>query len=340
MAVTLSVSNDQLTMTSLAYQSEVADINFKRLAALDRYKTAAQKRDGGNLIIQSVQAGQHSSPTELTGLGYDTVGLATQITGFFAQYTWHAVVWPMLISVLEEEQNAGAEKMHDLAKVRMENVQGWAMQSKEQQLLQGSVTGYSALTSLNGIDNTSGVFEANVPASQTHSFGGLARSTFASFPGWSHLYASASSSYSSNGEAATRLMINTSKTRPGPQLDVILSSLSGISNHQRVLGAHEMFAKDEVSGRPVSTFQGIPVEASEFMPNAGTTTGTAGSEATFYGMSMKGIPLVTLSRNNFRFLGWKDVPDRPVKIGLIIDISQICPFYMGTSFLLQGGDAY
>ena len=90
----------------------------------------------------------------------------------------------------------------------------------------------------------------------------------------------------------------------------------------------------------MTTFQGITAEMSEFMPNAGTTTATAGSEASFYGLALKGIPLVPLGRNTMRFLGWKDVPDRPVKIGLLIDISQVCPMYMGTSFLLQGGDAY
>lgn len=340
MSVTLSVSSDQLTMTSLAYQPEVSDGNYKKLCLLDRYDRAGIKpADGGNLMIQSVQFGQHSAPTELTGLGYDTVGLTTQTTGFFAQYTWHAVVWPMLISVFEEEQNAGAEKIHDLAKVRMENVQGWAMRSKEQHLFAGGVTGYSALTTLNGIDVATGVFEANTPANQTHVFGGLSRGTFAAFPGWNHLYGQAFSTYASNGEATARHLINYSKQRLHPA-DVIFSSIAGLANHQRALGAHESFAKDEVSGRPVATFQGIPVEQSEYMPNAGATTGTAGSEATFYGLSMKGIPLVHLGKNKMRFLGWKDVPDRPVKIGLIIDISQVCPVYMGGSWLFQGGDAY
>lgn len=345
MAVTLSVSNEQLTMTTLAYQPGVADGNFRKLCLQDAWSRglgAAAKQDGGNLMIQSVQFGAHSSPTELTGLGYDTVGLTTQTTGFFAQYGWHAVVWPALIAVLEEEQNAGAQQMHDLAKTRTDNVMGEAMRRKEQHLFQGGQTGYSALTTLNGVDVATGVFEGAVPASQTHSFGGLSRATFATFPGWSHLYGSAGNAYASNGEAVVRAVINTSRQRLLP-VDRIFASLPGLANHQRALGNHQDMVKDELSGRMITQFQGIEVEQSEYMPGigmGGTTTTTAGSEISFMGMSFKGIPLKVLRQNSLRFLGWKDVPDRPVRIGMFIDISQVCPFYMGSSFMIQGADTY
>ena len=93
----------------------------------DRYKRAGIPKGEGNLMWQSVQFGAHSSPTELTGLGYDTIGLTTQTVDFGATYSWHAVIWPALISVFEEVQNAGGVKIYDIAKTRLDNVMGEAM---------------------------------------------------------------------------------------------------------------------------------------------------------------------------------------------------------------------
>lgn len=342
MSTTLSVSNDQLTHNTLSYQPEVADGNYKKLCILDAYDRAGTKPGSGNLMIQRAQFGAHSAPTELTGLGYNTIGLSFQTTGFFAQYTWQAVVWPMIISVLEEEQNTGPTAIDDQAKDRMENVMGEAMRRKEAQIGIGGQTGYSGLLTWNGVDVSTGVFEAAVPASQTHSFGGLPRATFATFPGWTHGYGSVGGSYSSNGERTIRSLINTSRQRLHPA-DRIFASIPCLANHQQVLSGHENFAKDEVSGRPVMQWQGIPAEQSEYIPGigmGGATTTTAGSEISAYGVSMKGIPLVTLGKNKMRFLGWKDDPARPVRVGLMIDISQICPLYMGGSWMAQGGDVY
>lgn len=342
MSVTLAVSADQLSKTALSYIGTLEDENAINLCVQDRYKRAGIPKGEGNLMWQSVQFGAHSSPTELTGLGYDTIGLTTQTVDFGATYSWHAVIWPALISVFEEEQNAGGVKIYDIAKTRLDNVMGEAMRRKEAQILSGGQTGYSALTSLNGVDNATGIFEGAVPASQTHSIGGLSRVTYGVYPGWSHGYGNVAGAYASNGEATWRSAVYSSRLLPNP-VDCIFSSVQNLANHNRALGTHEIFAKDEVSGRTVTKWHGIDSEVSYYMPHSGITTGTtatAGSEISAYALNLKKVPLVTLGSNSLRFLGWKDVPDKPIKVAMFIDISQICPSYMGSSFMIQGADEW
>lgn len=350
MSVSVSVTNEQLTTTSLRVMTETSDGNYRRLSLLNQYKTkggAKLRLNGGTVIIQPVEFGSHAAAvTELTGLGYDPINLAFQTTRFPAQYTWWWGVMPVVISVREMEENTGDQEIVNLAESRTANVMGEFPRRLEQYLLAGTGSGFSALTTLNGVDVATGIFEANAPASQTHVIGGISRATYASFPGWTHQFGDIAGSYSSNGLGTGRTVTNQIKNRMHPA-DFILGSVSYLSNHQRSLSGHEFFAKEEQNGRAITKVFGIDADTSDYMPNAGASTTGVGNEISAYGISVKGVPLLQNKDFNMKLYmpnggstAWQDVPGQPIKIALVMCCMQVAPFYMGGSFMFRGGDTY
>lgn len=346
MAVIMQITNEQLTSGALTIQTETADLNKRKLFLLDLYQShlgSQMREDPCSLIVGNVEIGDHSTVTELTGLGYDALNLSFQTTNFPTQWTWWKAAMPFVISQTEIEQNGNG--IYKIADRRVANVLNAFPRLLEKQLVQGSVSGFSALSSLNGVDLAAGFMEGSAPAVQTHSIGGIARTTTATLPGWNHLYGNVLSSYASNGQAVGRDIKATMMHREYPA-DFVLASTSFAANHLRSLSGHEIFVDAEQKGKPRTEYFGLPMSTSEYMPNAGATTATAGSEISAYGISASGIPLKQLGDNNMRMHKWEDgntwhdLDGTLVKIGVVTCMMQLTGFNFGGSFLIQGGDRY
>lgn len=345
MSVTLPLDNETLTTNSIRILEKESDANFRKTPFVDMLNKAQGSRadlDGGPLIIKDVEFGQHSQVTEMTGRGYDVINTAVALTGIPAEYTWWRAVMPIVISQRERDENDGDTKVLDLAGKRTRNVQGWFTRFLEQQLLQGNVSGFSALTHLNGIDYSTGVLEAAVYASQTRTVGGISKATYAGYPGWVNQWGNVAGSASSNGVAQLDYVTTAARNRSPDGIGLWIFSESFANHMLRQARTYKRWVKESAIdfGAITSEWNGRPMTSSTYMPNAGSVTGTAGSEVSGYGLDVNNMTLWWRKGRKFYLRPFEDIPGTETSIALLICMAQLGPEHLGGSAVLTGGDTY
>lgn len=275
----VTITDQELTDTALLQMRESADGNYKKLALQDAYKTALGEgkpsEAGGSVIIEPVQFGDHSSVTEMIS-GFEPINLGVTDVLKPAQYQWHRSIMPIAVSGFDIDKNSGKAKVLDLVKELTKNVMGAFMRRVEQQLIAGGVVGFSQLSSLNGVDYTTGFLEENAYASQTNVVGNLSKATYNVYPGWANQAEDAAGSISAGGWAALTAFQTKAQNRSpfGGTKSFFVASENFYSGILRVLQANRRYGSEEtIDGRPkFIKWGGAPIHSSTYMPNAGTTT--------------------------------------------------------------------
>lgn len=227
--ITITALADSVNNTRFLWDDEQskADMLAKPVPLLDNMRSMSKKaHNGGELIIEPHEFYTHSSPSRFTGAGFDLIDYTFSTVGYPARFEWADFVQPIGYSGHEKRLNSGESVIIDIIKQRTMNVKRHHDRMKQRSLLIQDVGAMTDLIPINGDDYADGALEAATPGSgsQNNTYLNISKSTFASRPGWQNQYATASSSFSTNGVNKLRAVVNAAKrlgssqdTRPAPR---------------------------------------------------------------------------------------------------------------------------
>ena len=182
----MAISNDLLSSTLYAIRDAEVDQLYRKTAFLDLVKSAGgiEYEDGGIKLQRPLSVVDHSTITQLA-TGYEPVSLAVSDVLKPAIYEWQDFVAPVVITKKEELENQGEKAIIKIVEARMKNVMGMFRRELNKQILAGTSTVMSNMSSLNGFTLTTGFLEegAATAAGQTNIVGGLAKNSL-NVPGW------------------------------------------------------------------------------------------------------------------------------------------------------------
>ena len=182
----MAISNDLLSSTLYAIRDAEVDQLYRKTAFLDLVKSAGgiEYEDGGIKLQRPLSVVDHSTITQLA-TGYEPVSLAVSDVLKPAVYEWQDFVAPVVITKKEELENQGEKAIIKIVEARMKNVMGMFRRELNKQILAGTSTVMSNMSSLNGFTLTTGFLEegAASAAGQTNTVGGLAKNSL-NVPGW------------------------------------------------------------------------------------------------------------------------------------------------------------
>jgi hypothetical protein len=175
------------TVEHLALRSGMKDTEYRFVD--DALAKGRVKIEGGDRLIIPFELEDHSTPTEVTGGGYQSWNNFVQTTHSPGSETFAYVVQPAMISGKEKKQFTSLIKGVTEALGRVDNVKRHLKRQAQKAWLQGAVasgtlTGvpkWTSWLSVNGIDNNTHILEEL--ASGTNTLHNLAK---ASFPATSH----------------------------------------------------------------------------------------------------------------------------------------------------------
>jgi hypothetical protein len=182
----MAISNDLLSSTLYSIRDSEVDQLFRKTAFLDLVKAGGgiEYENGGIKIQRPLSVVDHSTITQLA-TGYEPVSLAVSDVLKPAVYDWSDFVAPIVITQKEELENSGEKAIVKILEARMKNVMSMLRRELNKQILAGTSTVLSNMSSLNGFTLTTGFLEEGLPdaANQTNTVGGLQKSVL-NVPGW------------------------------------------------------------------------------------------------------------------------------------------------------------
>jgi hypothetical protein len=182
----MAISNDLLSSTLYSIRDSEVDQLFRKTAFLDLVKAGGgiEYENGGIKIQRPLSVVDHSTITQLA-TGYEPVSLAVSDVLKPAVYDWSDFVAPIVITQKEELENSGEKAIVKILEARMKNVMSMLRRELNKQILAGTSTVLSNMSSLNGFTLTTGFLEEGLPdaANQTNTVGGLQKSAL-NVPGW------------------------------------------------------------------------------------------------------------------------------------------------------------
>lgn len=162
--------SDIIATTIEKRSKKIADNVTKNNALLARLQQRGKTRtfSGGRLIYEEVSFAENGNAGFYSG--YDVLPIQPQDVISAAQFDIKQAACPVVISGLEQLQNAGPEQMIDLLSSRME-----VAEATMRNLISGGI--YSDGTGYGGkeITGLNAAVPAVVPASQTNTYGGIDR---------------------------------------------------------------------------------------------------------------------------------------------------------------------
>jgi hypothetical protein len=156
----MAISNDLLSSTLYAIRDAEVDQLYRKTAFLDLVKSAGgiEYEDGGIKLQRPLSVVDHSTITQLA-TGYEPVSLAVSDVLKPAIYEWQDFVAPVVITKKEELENQGEKAIIKIVEARMKNVMGMFRRELNKQILAGTSTVMSNMSSLNGFTLTTGFLE-------------------------------------------------------------------------------------------------------------------------------------------------------------------------------------
>lgn len=301
--------------------------------------------EGGELLLESWAVDEHSTPTVLT-TGYETIVLDVTTVDIVAQWGWFSAVMPVVIAGKEERINSGKNAVASILDRREKAVMGGFRRKFNQQFFAGSVPGFSALKTINGIDYASdgGFLEYAAVGAQTNTVGGLSKTTYAALPGCQNQVYNCANSFNSNGLAAMIHCNQKIKARhPLDQKgDAWFLSEAFSQNMKRSLMAYERYV-DGASGKdPGQLFEmwdGVPCYVETYLPNAGASTVTYKVSAVC--LSMDFLRTFWHPQGFFEMTEFKDCrPQQDVRAALVLVMCQNTIAHFGCQGLIYNGDTF
>ena len=344
----LTIGNELLSTTMHIVMKEWRDGVHTSTAFLEAQARAHGEgkpvQAGGTRIVIPLGFGEHSKTTRMQ-TGYERIDLSVEDVFVPAVYDWAHVVRPIAISSEEELVNQGDAAILSILENRVKMTANALKREYVKQMVQGSVAGWDDWGTLNGVDSTSGFLEQDAVASQTNSVGGVAKSSYQDKTGWQNQVYDGAGSFNSNGLAGLYdMMVEINSVSPSGNPSVILASRSGFKNLKRALSASERYidtAKLD-GGRVSQTWDGVPIDVEYYMPDGGTTTGTAGdNEISFYMLNMNDVHTLWDPKGYFDLGDFETVSgEYDVRAAKLRCRGQLIAKHLGSSGLAIGLDTF
>lgn len=344
----LTIGNELLSTTMHIVMKEWRDGAHTSTAFLEaqarEHGEGKPTQAGGTRIVIPLGFGEHSKTTRMQ-TGYERIDLSVEDVFVPAVYDWAHVVRPIAISSEEEMVNQGDAAILSILESRVKMTANALKREYVKNVVQGSVAGWEDWGTLNGLDSTSGFLEQDAVLSQTNSVGGVSKSTYSAKTGWQNQVYDGAGSFNSNGLAGLYdMMVEINSVSPSGNPSVILASRSGFKNLKRALSASERYidtAKLD-GGRVSQTWDGVPIDVEYFMPDSGTTTGSAGdNEISFYMLNLNDIHTLWDPKGYFDLGDFETVSgEYDVRAAKLRCRGQLIAKHLGSSGLAIGLDTF
>ena len=344
----LTIGNELLSTTMHIVMKEWRDGAHTSTAFLEaqarEHGEGKPTQAGGTRIVIPLGFGEHSKTTRMQ-TGYERIDLSVEDVFVPAVYDWAHVVRPIAISSEEEMVNQGDAAILSILESRVKMTANALKREYVKNVVQGGVAGWEDWGTLNGLDSGSGFLEEDAVLSQTNSVGGVSKSTYSAKTGWQNQVYDGAGSFNSNGLAGLYdMMVEINSVSPSGNPSVILASRSGFKNLKRALSASERYidtAKLD-GGRVSQTWDGVPIDVEYFMPDSGSTTGTAGdNEISFYMLNLNDIHTLWDPKGYFDLGDFETVSgEYDVRAAKLRCRGQLIAKHLGSSGLAIGLDTF
>lgn len=346
---TLAIGNDYLSTTTYVLMKEWRDALHTSVAILDAQQrihgAGGPKQAGGTRIVQPIGMREHSNPTEMI-TGYEKIDLSVTDATVPAVFEWAEVIYPIVISEVEEKVNQGDHAVLRLAEVRTRQVASRAKRDFCEQLVQGGVTGWSRWNTLNGVDPAPAAADAfleeNAVGSQGNSVGGVSKTTYSGTTGWQNQVYDAANSFNANGLAGLYdLSTEGRAVSETEDFDVWLFSRACFKNLKRSLSAQERYVdKAELDGgRLVQMWNGTQIDTEYYMPTSGTNT--TANPISAYGLSMVDTHVIWDPKGYFYHEPWETVSgEYKVRRSTICIRGQLITRHLGSNGLVHRAETF
>jgi hypothetical protein len=295
----MAISNDLLSSTLYAIRDAEVDQLYRKTAFLDLVKSAGgiEYEDGGIKLQRPLSVVDHSTITQLA-TGYEPVSLAVSDVLKPAIYEWQDFVAPVVITKKEELENQGEKAIVKIVEARMKNVMAMFRRELNKQILAGTSTVMSNMSSLNGFTLTTGFLEegAAAPATQTNIVGGLAKNTL-NVPGWYNSVKALTGTVAGLNQDMTQLYQECNQFSPFGDINAIIVNQNLFAAYKSSLFLNERFMSSDKldAGRLQLAFAGAVVEQDNEMP----TNGGGANTYAGYMLNFEGIKMVFHSDGDF-----------------------------------------
>lgn len=279
--ITITQLASNLNNTRILWDADRKRANMlaKPTPLLDNCRSMSKRgENGGALFITPLDFYNHSTPTRLTGAGFNLIDYDFTAVGYPAQQEWADVVQPIGYSLHEQRINTGAAKVVDDIQQRTDAVKNHMERSLQRALLIQDNAAYVDITPINGDDYSDGAIEALAVGSQNNTLLGISKSTFSDRPGWQNQYATASAAFATYGvqkmvylQQRCRLRGNAQNTINPPK-HIWYVSTDLVLNLKKEVTPLERFAQKDARdlGTMMEVFGNIPlVEIEDDMPTTG-----------------------------------------------------------------------
>ena len=275
----VTTENELLTSTLRSFIKAKRSMQDRPVKFLDDLeKLGKRESTGGERIQIDWETNRHSQATRLT-TGYEVINVTGQKVGTPGFEDWGEVVYPIISANREEWKNRGMAKRLDILERRTSVTWHQARQDAQRAYLQGGVSGWEDITPINGFDDTTGFLEDAAVGSQSNTLHGLARSSFATLPGFQNQVYDCAGSFSANGLIAldeVTSYIQELAGEGGTKLRGYMSIEFG-NNLKRASRTYERFysEKEWDGGKLIQIWNGTAMQAlhdAHGLPRAGSVT--------------------------------------------------------------------
>jgi hypothetical protein len=330
----MAISNDLLSSTLYSIRDSEVDQLFRKTAFLDLVKAGGgiEYENGGIKIQRPLSVVDHSTITQLA-TGYEPVSLAVSDVLKPAVYDWSDFVAPIVITQKEELENSGEKAIVKILEARMKNVMSMLRRELNKQILAGTSTVLSTMSSLNGFTLTTGFLEegAPAPATQTNIVGGLQKSVL-DVPGW---YNSVQAGTAATIVAdLTALYQDCNQFSPFGDVNAIIVNPATFAAYKAALFTNERFMSSDKldGGRLQLAFHSAVMEQDNEMPN--NTGGAAKFSA--YMLNFEGIKMCIHSDADFALSPMEHISGTTARAAQLYFKGQLIADHLRGSGLLTG----
>ena len=329
----MAISNDLLSSTLYSIRDSEVDQLFRKTAFLDLVKAGGgiEYENGGIKIQRPLSVVDHSTITQLA-TGYEPVSLAVSDVLKPAVYDWSDFVAPIVITTKEELENSGEKAIVKILEARMKNVMSMLRRELNKQILAGTSTVLSNMSSLNGFTLTTGFLEEGTPdaANQTNIVGGLQKSVL-NVPGWFN------SSVASTGNIVanlTTLYQDCNQFSPFGDVNAIIVNPATFAAYKAALFTNERFMSGDKldAGRLQLAFHAAVMEQDNEMPENGGGLNTYSA----YMLNFEGIKMCIHSDADFALSPMEHISGTTARAAQLYFKGQLIADHLRGSGVLTG----
>ena len=239
---------------------------------------------------------------------------------------------PIVITTKEELENSGEKAIVKILEARMKNVMSMLRRELNKQILAGTSTVLSNMSSLNGFTLTTGFLEEGAPdaANQTNIVGGLQKSVL-NVPGWFN------SSVASTGNIVanlTTLYQDCNQFSPLGDVNAIIVNPATFAAYKAALFTNERFMSGDKldAGRLQLAFHAAVMEQDNEMPENGGGLNTYSA----YMLNFEGIKMCIHSDADFALSPMEHISGTTARAAQLYFKGQLIADHLRGSGVLTG----